>query len=229
MATTRWNSAVHGTGQIDPDNRWDDLFADEKQYALVEPHPFVVRAIGSLQASGARTILDLGCGAGRHLVFLHQNGFRIWGCDKSQRGLLISRRKLAQLDKQGQLAAADFQALPFRDECFDAVISIHVLYHSPRIGMQKAVDETRRVLRSGGLFVGTFISTKAGKYGRGRAVERDTFIQPEGPETGVAHHYADEGDARDLMKAFIIECLDHNESRTIDNRVDYHWEVVARR
>jgi SAM-dependent methyltransferase len=211
------------------DTRWDELFVDENKYALVEPHPLLVRAIGRLHASEARSILDLGCGAGRHLVFLHRNGFRVWGCDKSRRALLISRRKLAQLYEHGRLAAADFRALPFRDECFDAVISIHVLYHSLRIGMDKALNEARRVLRSGGLFVGTFISTKAWKYGLGRAVERDTFIQPEGPEAGTAHHYADKRDIRDLMKAFRIEHLDHNESRTIDDRTDYHWEVVAMR
>jgi tellurite methyltransferase len=125
------------------------------------------------------------------------------------------------------LVAADFRALPFLNQCFDAVFSIHVVYHASRIGMQKALDEVRRVLKPGGLFVGTLISTRAWKYGMGQPVERDTFIQPEGPETGVAHHYADEGDARDLMRAFRIESLDHEGSRTIDNHLDYHWEVVA--
>jgi len=222
FADAYWDSLFTGCG-------WDDLFADEKKYALVEPHPVVVRTISRLRAAGVRAVLDLGCGAGRHLVLLGKEGFCAWGCDKSPRGLLLSRRKLAQSSGSGRLVAADFRALPFVDQCFDAVVSIHVLYHAYRVGMQKALDEARRVLKPGGLFVGTLISTRTWKYGRGRWVEDDTFVQLEGAEPGIAHHYSDERDVMDLLSGFTIENLAHDESRTMDNRIDCHWEVIAAR
>jgi hypothetical protein len=95
--------------------------------------------------------------------------------------------------------------------------------------MLKALDEAVRVLKPSGLFVATLIFTKAWKYGLGQQVEHNTFIQPEELEVGVAHHYADERDALDLMTDFAIQSLDQNESSTIDDRVDHHWEIVAMR
>lgn len=49
--------------------------------------------------------------------------------------------------------AADVQALPFRDEAFDAVKATEVLEHVP--ATQAALRECRRVLRAGGHLVAT--------------------------------------------------------------------------
>ncbi len=44
----------------------------------------------------------------------------------------------------------DIQNIPFPDQCFDAVIANHMLYHVP--DLSKAISEVHRVLRSGGKF-----------------------------------------------------------------------------
>jgi len=121
------------------------------------------------------------------------------------------------------------RAVPFAAGSFDAVISIHVLYHATRSGVQAAVHEARRVLRGGGLFVCTFLSTRAWKFGEGQQLEEDTFVQARGPEAGVPHHYCDESTAAALLDGFNVldlhldEFLDEGEER------QSHWEVLARR
>lgn len=44
----------------------------------------------------------------------------------------------------------DIQNIPFPDNCFDAVIANHMLYHVPDLA--KALSEVKRVLKSGGKF-----------------------------------------------------------------------------
>jgi hypothetical protein len=56
-----------------------------------------------------------------------------------------------------------------------------------------------------------------------------TFLRLEGPEAGVAHHYSDEHDARDLLSAFEVQSLDQIKSLTADDRIRSHWEFIATR
>lgn len=55
----------------------------------------------------------------------------------------------------------DAVALNFPDSSFDAVVSITVLHHVP--GYEKAIFETARVLKQGGLLVIVDFDLKAGK------------------------------------------------------------------
>lgn len=208
---------------------WDTLFADEREFVRTEPHPFVLRAAEHLRRAKAIRVLDLGCGAGRHLTFLGGMGFAVYGCDISPRGLAISRRKLSDLHLRYHLALADMRALPFRNTSFDAVVSIHVLYHSTRRDLQTTLAEARRVLKPGGPLICTLISTKTWKYGSGTEIESDTYIQAEGPESGIPHHYSSEIDAIQLLQQFKLEATSHNEIRQEDARLDCHWEIMATR
>jgi SAM-dependent methyltransferase len=72
----------------------------------------VARAAG---ASPGWRILDVGCGAGRHLRALRASGFRVFGVDLS--AVLIRDARDAGLN----VARADMRRLPFRDRAFDLV------------------------------------------------------------------------------------------------------------
>lgn len=57
--------------------KWDELHAERK---LHYPNEDVVRFVmRNWQANKEGLIaLDLGCGSGRHLVYLAKEGFRVW-------------------------------------------------------------------------------------------------------------------------------------------------------
>lgn len=106
-----------------------------------------------LARSGRRYVLDIGCGGGRHAVYMARLGLRVTAGDLSPLALEETRRWLERERMQADLALLDMTALPFRPESFDAVLSVNVLHHARPGEARAAVEEVWRVLRPGGLFV----------------------------------------------------------------------------
>ncbi len=209
---------------------WDELYADPTLLPVPEdPEPLVVRALEALPASGSASVLDVGCGGGRHLVWLARHGFTAHGVDASAHGLAHARGRLRREDHRVLVVLADMRALPFSDCRFDAVIGHHALYHATREGVGRALGEVHRVLRDEGLFVGTLLSTRAWKYGEGRCLEPLTYVQARGPESGVVHHYCDEAEARDLLACFDVDSLALDEFSDDGGHRYSHWQFVATR
>jgi SAM-dependent methyltransferase len=209
---------------------WDDLYANPTVLPIPdEPEPFVVRALEGLLAPRSTPVLDVGCGGGRHLVWLERHGFRGHGTDRAPHGLAHARAWLEREGHPVRMALADMCALPFASDHFGVVIAHHVLYHATREGMTRALGEVDRVLRPEGLFVGTLLSTRAWKHGEGAALEPATYLQERGPEAGLAHHYCDEVEARDLLAGFDVDSLALDEFWEDDGRRHSHWQFVATR
>lgn len=204
--------------------QWDDLFLGDT-FAPPEPDPFVVAYADMLRASGP-TVLDLGCGAGRHVAWMADAGFAPVGTDGSSRAVMRTAALLERRGTPAPLVVSDMHALPFRDACFDGVVSIKVLYHTTREGMLRALDDVGRALKRGGVFLGTFLSTRTWKYGEGERIEPDTFVQARGPEAGIAHHYCDEAEVPSLLRGFTVEHMELDEF-VEDGELHSHWQVVA--
>ncbi|MGI8552507.1 MAG: class I SAM-dependent methyltransferase [Dehalococcoidia bacterium] len=206
---------------------WNELYASG--FTVTEPYPWVVQSRAALVAAGAHRVLDLGCGRGRHLVWLAREGLEAWGTDSSPIGVQGSRLWLEHESLPACVALADMRSLPFATAAFDAVISIHVLYHASRRGMQTALAAVARVLRPGGIFVATFLTTRAWKYGEGECLEPHTFVQMRGPEAGIPRHYCDEAEVRTLLTDFRVDRIHLDEFRDEAGDLQSHWEVLAAR
>jgi len=72
---------------------WDDVFAKKGKY-FTTPHPDMERLANLFDEKGVRRILDLGCGTGRHLLFLLNKGFDVYGLDGAPNGLEIAKNWL---------------------------------------------------------------------------------------------------------------------------------------
>jgi tRNA G46 methylase TrmB len=66
-------------------NAWDEIFASEGRF-FVEPHQDMPGIVQLLRDRGASTILDLGSGTGRHVVYLAGHNFDVCGLDCSREG-----------------------------------------------------------------------------------------------------------------------------------------------
>jgi SAM-dependent methyltransferase len=104
-------------------------------------------------------VLDAGCGNGRPLALL-QRRCTVVAIDLSPGMIVTASHPLS--------AAADVQALPFADGCFDAAVAFMMLYHVPH--RERAAAELRRVMRDGGVFVATTAS-------RDNQVELRTIVE----------------------------------------------------
>jgi len=103
------------------------------------------------------------------------------------------------------------KALPYTAHCFDAVISLYTIYHNTKKGIQETINETHRTLRKNATILLNFHSKRSSKHGKGTKIEEDTFMQENGPEKGILHHFVNEEEIHELLKGFKILNLQREE------------------
>ena len=125
-------------------DRWARVYDHDGNPLIALEDPAVRDAVGDVRGLA---VLDLGCGTGRHALWLAGAGAAVTGVDFSERMIAEARRKPGA-------AAIRFlrcdlhERLPFRDGVFDLVVSGLVLEH---IGdLDRFFGEARRVVRAGG-------------------------------------------------------------------------------
>lgn len=131
-------------------DRWYTAFDDPVALLRAENEakwPWVLQHIQQYHAS-ARTLLDVGCGAGFLTNRMAREGFAVTGIDLSAESLTVAERFDAT--KSVKYVHADAYQLPFADASFDLVTSMDFLEHVP--DPARVVRECARVLRPGGLF-----------------------------------------------------------------------------
>ena len=109
---------------------------------LEEPH--FRAAVGDVRG---RAVLDLGCGTGRHSLWLASNGAHVTALDFSA-GMLTEARAKPGTELIRFLAHDLHTPLPFPDASFDLVVSGLVLEHLRELG--GFFREARRVLKPTG-------------------------------------------------------------------------------
>ena len=125
-------------------DRWALVYDHDANPLPALEEPFVRAAVG--EVSG-RAVLDLGCGTGRHAVWLAAAGARVTAVDFSE-GMLAEARRKPGAAAVRFLAHDLHRPLPFADAGFDLVVSALVLEHLCDLAAFFA--EARRVLGGDG-------------------------------------------------------------------------------
>jgi ubiquinone/menaquinone biosynthesis C-methylase UbiE len=122
------------------------------------PGPIVrqgVRAILDISGAAAR-VLDVGTGTGRISIPLLEHGADLVGCDLSSEMLQRLQEKLPP----ARILQADASRMPFPTGHFDALLTVHVLHLIAP--WQEALQEFKRVLRPGGIYLNVRTYERAG-------------------------------------------------------------------
>jgi SAM-dependent methyltransferase len=153
-------------------------------------------------------ILDVGCGPG-HLWLENEDripgGWKITLSDLSPGMVQEAQYDLRSGHRRFRHCVLDAQAIPFPDECFDAVIANHMLYHVPH--REESLNEIHRVLRPGGRLY-------AATNGLGHLRELRELVTrfcPDADATNPAAKFGLENGAEQLSRRFASVTLHRQE------------------
>lgn len=128
-------------------SKYYDLLYRDKDYAAEARY---VHDLVQRHHPAARTMLDLGCGTGRHAQLLGAHGYTLTGVDLSEEMLRTARASNPGLSFiQGDVRSVRL------GKTFDVVASLfHVMsYQTTNADLRAALDTVREHLAPGGLFV----------------------------------------------------------------------------
>ena len=135
-----------------------NLLYREKDY---DGEAAFVRELLRRNAPQTRTLLELGCGTGRHAEYFARHGDALYGIDLSADMLTIAQERAAQLPAvlaaRLRFSAGDLRTIRL-EQTFDAVISLfHVMsYQTTNADLVKAFATAKAHLKPGGLFLFDF-------------------------------------------------------------------------
>jgi tellurite methyltransferase len=214
--------------------RWDKYWRDDAYVARnwLDPDPEIVRLSPMMQTRKVQQVLDLGCGVGRHLVYLSRQGFEIHGLDISSAGVERCRKALEEHGLQASVQVADMLAIPYPDQSFDWVLSVQVIYHATAATLKQAIQHVRTKLKPGGFFFVTFPPADNISPDSGQEIEPRTYVKEEDGEP-ILHHYVVSEEIDELMHGFAMleKRLEPRASRDASGQMvrTLRWNVLAQR
>jgi len=143
-----------------------------------------------------RKVLDAGCGGGRNLVYLLQNGFEVYGIDPDVEAVGAAKtlaKKLSPGNPLDNFKIALVEDLPFEDAYFDLVICNTVLHFAnDPIHFDRMMRSMWRVLKPGGYFFARLASN----------IGIETLVQPLG---NGRYHLPDGSDRFLVDQQFLLD------------------------
>jgi SAM-dependent methyltransferase len=179
---------------------WDQYFrqlretGDDLDWEGLWTGPF----LGPLREAGVRAVLELGCGTGNDAGRLAREGYQVTAIDASAEAIA---RAQARYGHAVSFLIADIAApFPFRDGCFDAVMSNVALHMFPDRVTRSVFAGIGRLVRPRGLFLFHVNALedrplRARRLPVARELEQDYVLE----ESGQRMHFFSEPYLRGLL------------------------------
>ncbi len=120
--------------------------AEESHFYYVSLHKLILSLLKRYAPKKSLNILDAGCGTGRLAELMQQYG-NVIGIDMSDEALKFAKKRGLTVQK------ASVMKLPFKDNSFEVITSIDVIYHKAVNDDVKALKEMHRVLKPNGVLI----------------------------------------------------------------------------
>lgn len=195
---------------------YDELFTEHQQHA-----DRMVELLSSDHTAGKADtrVLDLGCGTGLLMRRVAEQGFSVTGLDIS----LASLERIST--HNGEVIQGDAARLPFRDDSFQAIVSLGAWRHFP--APHWVMAECLRTLMPGGVLIigyfppalGGLVHVGQGVWGRLLGRLYQWFIRWRG--------YVDRADLSLSPETLELARGDFDEVQTVSSGA--HWHLIRAR
>ena len=179
--------------------------------------------------------IEMGCGKGRNVIWLAQQGVDMDGFDFSAAAIKEAKRRAEEVHSE----SASFQVVdatepwPYESDYFDLGIDCFASTDIESVeGRAFSISEMRRVLKPGGLLLAYLLSVDDEYHKEmietSPAGERNSFLQP----TGKFEKVYDEKDIADTFGAFEIVEKERVPKKTAffgkEYQCDHFWLVLKK-
>jgi len=186
---------------------WYKEWFDRDEYELVyqnrdeeEAEDLIALILRTVQPGPGTTILDVGCGRGRHAISLARHGYHVTGIDLSPRAIEKARQAAESEGLDITFRRGDMRE-PAGNASFDGVVNLFTAfgYFDDEADHLRAMRAMTTALKPGGWFVQDFLNAS---YVTGTLVAED--VRTEGELTVVQRRWISEG--RINKKIIIHRC-----------------------
>lgn len=184
---------------------WNKLYEDNGE--IVTGHSSKVSGlVDRLHAKGVWTVLDAGCGTGRHARFLAGEGFQVVAIDGAENAVKIAARQSNTLIAY---VTGKLSELPLRNESVDFVLANHSLdYNNLEVALIIA-REFDRVLKKGRPISVSVVSTQHPLCGLSPQEVYGFSHVGQCLQRGLPVHFYSEEELSALFPGYHIESLVH--------------------
>jgi ubiquinone/menaquinone biosynthesis C-methylase UbiE len=177
------------------DKVWENIFST-KGKVFTEIQKDIPMVVNLFKENNVKKVLDIGCGTGRHVLYLAKNGFDVYGLDESKTAIKIAKHWLNTKNLKAQFKIGNqYKKFPFKEKYFDAIISTQALHHGITKDVEKVIGEIKRVLKNNGIIFITVARKRSRKeiksspylVPKSKQIEKNVYIPLEGREKGLPH------------------------------------------
>lgn len=132
---------------------YDLLYSDKDYKSEIE---YIDNLIKS-NSKNAKTLLDMGCGTGKHAELFCEKGYKVYGIDLSEEMLKIANQRREGKEDKLEFSHSNIQELNLNKK-FDVVVSLfHVVsYQNSNSELIKAFEVAKNHLNNDGIFIFDF-------------------------------------------------------------------------
>lgn len=160
---------------------------------------------------GFQTLLDFGCGLGRHAIFFAKQGFSVSAFDLSAEAVQSLTDWASRESLEIPVTQCDMLSLPYADASFDCLYAFHVISHTDSQGIKQILSEISRVVRPNGEVFLTLCAKDTWSFCKADypQIDANTVRKVGGIEDGIPHFYVDMDDIEKLFGDFELLSVKH--------------------
>lgn len=114
------------------------------------------------------SVLDIGCGLGRHSVWLAKQGFEVTGIDLSEKAITYAKNS-AKMDKVGvNFIVLDALKINTLHKKFDFIFEWGVLHFIPFVKRKSYIKNIANLLHKGGKYMSLSFNERSPEWGGGK-------------------------------------------------------------